>query len=234
MGYLNTDGMQVIVGSDGPSSPAVFVIDSPDHPLDVTLLAHGRRCTIVMVPASNWNESLTPWPAPALYREEPPFGGKAAGTLTELIEEAMPFAESRAGLSPQARAICGYSLGGLFALYAFTHSTAFTACACLSSSVWYEGWVDHLRSLDLQLSGHFAYLSLGTKERRGALPIMRTVQDNMEACTQILRSWGCTTQFELGPGNHFQHVNERFEAGLSALDEFLCTHRHGNNRQEES
>ena len=215
--------MHYMSGSGDPASPVIFVIDSPDHPLDPTPLLQRRTCGIVTIPVKNWNEALTPWPAPALYRGESDFGGKAADTLAELLAEGMPLAESRAGLVPATRAICGYSLGGLFSLYAFTHSSAFAACGCLSGSVWYEGWVEHLRALKLNLAGTYAFLSLGTKERRGALPILRTVQESMEACEQILRSSGCKTHFMLGPGNHFQHVNERYEAGLSALDEFLDT-----------
>jgi predicted alpha/beta superfamily hydrolase len=129
--------------------------------------------------------------------------------------------EQARGLEPNARAICGYSLGGLFALYALTHASAFTACACLSGSVWYEGWVEHLRELDLDLSGRFAYLSLGTKERRAARPLLKTVQDRMEACAEILRERGAEVEYRMGPGNHLQHIPERYAAGITALDAFL-------------
>lgn len=221
MGYVELDAVHTYVGTGGAHAPIIYLIDSPDHPFDVAPLAQGRTCTIVTVPVASWNEALTPWPAAGLYREEPDFGGKAASTLDELLRIAIPAIEQQAGLSPTHRALGGYSLGGLFSLYAFTHCEAFAACACLSGSVWYEGWVDHLHELDLALDGRFAYLSLGTKEKRGARPIMRTVQDNMGACAEILRSRGCDVRFELGPGNHLQHIPERYDAGLTALDEFL-------------
>ena len=151
MGYVELDAVHTYVGTGGAHAPIIYLIDSPDHPFDVAPLAQGRTCTIVTVPVASWNEALTPWPAAGLYREEPDFGGKAADTLDELLCIAIPAIEQQTGLSPTHRALGGYSLGGLFSLYAFTHCDAFCACACLSGSVWYEGWVDHLRGLDLAL-----------------------------------------------------------------------------------
>ena len=221
MGYIDKSAGTVHVGAAGPDAPVIYVIDSPEHPVVLEPFAEGRRVTLANVPVRTWGDALTPWPAAGLYREEPDFGGKAAETLAELVGEVIPELERSAGLSPAARAICGYSLGGLFALYAFTHTNVFAACGCLSGSVWYEGWVEHLRELPLELSGRFAYLSLGTKERRAGRPILKTVQDRMEACAEILRERGAEVEYRMGPGNHLQHIPERYAAGITALDAFL-------------
>lgn len=218
---IDLEKSRALFGTGGPAAPAIFVINSTDHPFALEPLTHELTSTLVSIAVSSWNDALTPWPAPSLYREEQDFGGKAPETLLELRNHVIPAIEQREGLTPRSRAICGYSLGGLFSLYAFTHGTAFSACGCLSGSVWYEGWVDHLRSLDLQLDGKFAFLSLGSKERRGAHPAMRTVQDNMQLCANALQDRGCKVHFEVTPGNHFQHVDERLHAGISALDAFL-------------
>ena len=212
---------QVHIGAQGTSARVIYVIDSPEHPFDVEVLTRGRAATIVTIPVANWNDTLTPWPAAGIYRGEPDFGGHADETLADLLGEAIPAVEAAHGLTPAARAICGYSLGGLFSLYALTHADAFAACACLSGSVWYEGWVEHLRELPLDLTGRFAYLSLGTKERRAARPILKTVQGRMEECADILRARGCKVEYRTGPGNHLQHIPERLDAGLTALDAFL-------------
>lgn len=222
MGYIDTAACRVIMGQQGPTASVIYLIDSPDHPSDASILELPRTCTVVTVPVRNWGEALTPWPAPGLYREEPDFGGQASDTLAELCNDVIPALEAAAGLSPTARAICGYSLAGLFSLYAFVTRDFFSACGCLSGSVWYEGWVDHLRSIRRSYDGRFAFLSLGTKEKRGGRPIMRTVQDNMQACAQILQDCGCHVRLQLTPGNHLQHVPERLGAGIDALDGFLC------------
>lgn len=221
MGYINGTTSSVYMGSQGPSAPVVYLIDSPEHPFDTSSLTQGWSYTLVTVPISAWGDALTPWPADGLYREEPDFGGHAATTLEELLEETVPDLEATWGLSPSMRAICGYSLGGLFSLYAFTHCDVFVGCGCLSGSVWYEGWVDYLRERELDLTDRFAYLSVGTKEKRGGNPLMRTVQRCMEACADILQEDGCEVQYVTGPGNHLQYIPERYDAGLSALDSFL-------------
>ncbi len=221
MGYIDVSASMAYPGTGGGSSPAIYVIDSPEHPFDVTSFARDHASTIVTVPVRQWNDALTPWPAAGLYRGEPDFGGQAAATLAELTLEALPAIERAAGLSPTARAICGYSLGGLFSLYALTHAEAFVACGCLSGSVWYESWVEHLRARAADLTGRYVYLSLGTKERRAARPLLKTVQDCMEACSVILGEHGAQVDFRLGPGNHLQHIPERLGAGLDALDAFL-------------
>ena len=81
--------------------------------------------------------------------------------------------------------------------------------------------MDHLRGLALDRAGTFAYFSIGSKEKRGPQPILKTVQDNMGACADILASAGCETMLNVGPGNHMQHVPERMAAGIAALDGFL-------------
>ena len=232
MKYLDIATTQVHVGAGGTSAPVIYVIDSSEHPFVVETLTRGRTATIVTIPVTNWNDALTPWPAAGIYRGEADFGGQAAETLAELLDEVMPAVEADAELSPAARALCGYSLGGLFALFALTHADTFAAAACLSGSVWYEGWVEHLRALPLDLSGHFAYLSLGTKERKAARPILKTVQDCMEQCASILRGDSCQVVFRTGPGNHMQHVNERLSAGLHELDAFLNQLPHGEDHRQ--
>jgi len=223
MDHVDFAHRRVYMGTSGPSAPVIYLIDSPEHPFDAQTLRQDRVSTIVTIPVTDWNAALTPWPAPGIYRGEPDFGGQGQQTLSELVGTLVPALETAEGLSPASRAICGYSLGGLFALYALTHCGAFAACACLSGSVWYEGWVEHLGELSLDLAGHFAYLSIGTKERKAARPILKTVQDRMEQCVDILQEAGCQVEYRTSPGNHMQHVSERLAAGLAALDAFLVT-----------
>lgn len=221
MKYVALQDVAVIQGALGPDAPAIFVVDAPEHPLSLQVPSERYGATLVRVGIRNWNDALTPWPATGLYRGNPDFGGEASVTLAELVDQAIPTVEKDAGLAPRSRAICGYSLGGLFALFTLVHSDVFCACGCLSGSVWYDGWVEHLRACGCDLAGRYAFLSLGTKEKRAARPILKGVQDCMETCASILRGCGCEVTYRLGPGNHMQHVAERFDAGLSALDGFL-------------
>lgn len=222
MRYVNHNHARMFEGLGGRETPVIYVIDSCEHPFSLPE-GLGLQANVVTIPVRDWNTSLTPWPAPGLYRGEPDFGGDAAATLVELCDEAIPAIEVREGLRPRARAVCGYSLGGLFSLYAFVNSGRFDACACLSGSVWYEGWVEYLRKLDVNMARKFTYLSLGTKEKRAARPLLQGVQTNMEECARILEQRGCAVRYVLGSGNHIYQIPERFAAGLCALDEWFMS-----------
>ncbi len=227
MKYVDIERRKVYPGAGGAGAPVVYVVDMAECPFDIDEPARGRTCTIVKVCVHDWDDSLTPWPAPGLYRGDPDFKGEAAVTLAELVDEAIPAIEQAEGLVPVKRAICGYSLGGLFSLYAFSYADAFSACACLSGSVWYEGWVEHLRGLEFDGSGRFAFLSIGLKEKHAAPKILHSVQDNMEQCAAILREHGCEAEFVVGPGNHMSFGKERFDAGLTAIDSYFASAQQG-------
>mgnify|MGYP000935431324 CR=1 FL=1 len=177
MKYVDPCDRTVLFGTGGLQAPIIYVIDLPYHPFEVGAAARDCVSTIVKVPVNEWDDSLTPWAAPGLYHGDADFKGEAAVTFEELLDEAVPAIERAEGLAPAKRAICGYSLGGLFALYAFVHSDRFSACGCLSGSVWYEGWVDHLRSLDLQRGGMRFFPSVrkrSTRVNRFCIPCRTT------------------------------------------------------------
>lgn len=218
MEYVDVEHAELIAGAGGECAAIVYAIDLPEHPFDLAAAARGLTANVLRVPVRAWSESLTPWPAPGPHPDDTDFGGKAAITLSELVDEAIPALEERYRLVPARRAVCGYSLGGLFALYAFARDARFAGCACLSGSLWYEGWVDYLRKQPFEGAERYVYFSLGRRESKAGPRIMRSVQDNMETCAGLCRERGCTVDVVLSPGNHMQHHTERLAAGLSALD----------------
>lgn len=220
MDYVNRESMRLCAGTSDADGPLIYVIDAPEHPFPAADAAAGLAAHVAIVPIHDWNDALTPYPTPALYRNSSAFGGHAFATLGEL-DALMPQFEAAHSLTPHQRAICGYSLGGLFALQAFIRDDAFVACACLSGSLWYEGWVEHLRAQDLHLAGRYAFLSLGSKERKAPNPVQRRVAACMDECANILRASGCEVDCQIGPGDHFHFVTERLAAGLAALDAHL-------------
>lgn len=193
-------------------SHAIVLIDSPARPLPVPPRL-GLSSEVVRLPVDDWGDLLTPWGAPPLFEGEPPFDGRAEETLRR-VEGAVP--------TGTRAAVCGYSLGGLFALWALLSSPRLSAAASLSGSLWYPGWVPWLRGHGRDLSGCGAFLSLGSKEARGPRPVMRTVAAATDETVRLLRDLGARTGFKGFPGGHTHAMDERLAWGLTSLDGFLA------------
>ena len=72
-------------------------------------------------PGGGLDDELSPWPAPAVWKGQAPYKGQAAAHLKWMTEECMPEVEVRLramGILQQIPMIAGYSLAGLFALWA--------------------------------------------------------------------------------------------------------------------
>lgn len=221
MSAIAYDKVAFIAGANGPCAPVILTIDFPEHPMPLQEAAVGLNASVVTVPVCDWNRYLTPWEAPGLRTDAPSFGGKADELLQELRNTLLPYIRDKYNVASVTWAIAGYSLGGLFALYAFMRDLQLCACGCVSGSVWYPGLIDYVQEHARAGAGRYAYFSLGKKERRGGAPIMHSVQDNMETCTKMLVETGYMTDFVLGPGNHMQHHTERMYAAFGALDAFM-------------
>ncbi|MBQ2956892.1 MAG: hypothetical protein IJE08_10565 [Clostridia bacterium] len=100
---------------DGQADCAVYI---PMHGTaeEIWRMLPGCQAALVSVSGFDWNKDLSPWPAKAVFGEED-FSGGADAFLKELIR-LIPDVEREAGLAPVRRCIAGYSLAGLFAVYA--------------------------------------------------------------------------------------------------------------------
>ena len=74
--------------------------------------------SLVNVGVDLWEENFSPWCAPRVFAKGPNFGDGAQKTLDTLINQVIPWAESALSDPPAYRALVGYSLAGLFSLWA--------------------------------------------------------------------------------------------------------------------
>ena len=149
----------------------------------------------------DWDRDLSPWEAPPVFGKVP-FGGGAEKTLCFVTERLLP--RLRAMLpAAEERSLClgGYSLAGLFSLWAATRTGLFSGVAAASPSVWFPGWLDHVRAHPLRASA--VYLSLGAREERTKNPLMATVGDCIREQYALLEQ-DCAAALEWNPGNHFK------------------------------
>lgn len=185
--------------------------------------------SLVNVRVDLWEENFSPWCAPRVFAKGPNFGDGAQKTFDTLINHVVPRAESELAESPAYRVLVGYSLAGLFSLWAGVsqsgaphvdaHAPTFQRIGAVSGSFWFPGLLDYV---DQQLSGGavgltHAYLSLGDREARTPNPQIMHVRENAEFLASKLEKAGIASTFELNRGNHFQNVEGRMQKALDWL-----------------
>ena len=158
----------------------------------------GRDFCLVALRVADWNHDLSPWAAPAAFGGES-FGDGAARTLDEILEFC---ADDR-----KTYFLGGYSLAGLFALWAACQTGRFAGVAAASPSVWFPGFGEYLRAHPVK-SG-VVYLSLGDREEKTKNPLLATVGDRIREAAALLQAQGVKTFLEWNPGNHFHDPDLR-------------------------
>ncbi len=159
----------------------------------------------------DWNMELSPWQAPAVFGNEG-FGGGAGETLKELLQDLRSdnvlseytndeavsektkdklFSPLTVGkevteISREKYYIGGYSLAGLFALWAAYQTDLFTGVAAASPSIWFPGFVDHMKA------GKINAISF-----------------------DLLRKQGVESVLEWNEGNHFKDADIRTAKAFS-------------------
>ena len=107
----------------------------------------------------------------------------------------------------------GYSLGGLFALWAAYQSDAFSGVAAVSPSVWFPGFADYTLSHTLRTG--LVYLSLGDREEKTGNPVMAAVGDRIREYHAHLQAQGVPCCLEWNEGNHFRNPDQRTAKGFA-------------------
>ena len=110
---------------------------------EVAAIAQGAAHPFLFaaVPVESWNDELSPWKAPAVWGKQG-FGGNAADTLRFLTEPFIPTLKQQFRLPEDIKIILGgYSLAGLFALWASTQTKLFYGVAAASPLCGFRtGW----------------------------------------------------------------------------------------------
>lgn len=153
---------------------------------------------LIALKVSDWNSDLSPWPSPAVFKNED-FGGKAPETLKEVLKLCQD--------PEKTYIIGGYSLAGLFSLWAVYQTHVFQSAAAASPSVWFPGFIDYLKNHKPMTES--VYLSLGDKEEKARNPVMASVGVKIKEAYDLLCQEGIQTTLEWNPGNHFRDSDIR-------------------------
>ena len=172
------------------------------------------ECSLLAFPAPDWDRDLTPWKAPGLRKSDGEFGGGAESFLAELLAKVKE-AEAALGGKRAPKLLMGYSLGGLFALWAGTRTAEFEMLASVSGSLWYDGWCEYLAENPCRAGR--VYLSLGEREPRAKNPRMARVGESTLRTEALLRAAGAETVMEWNLGGHFNEPEARMAKAARAL-----------------
>lgn len=203
------DGRAVTRYADNaPQILFIQPVDAHDTALLDAEVAAMRDCALPFALAAfavkDWNRELSPWEAPPVFGKVP-FGGMAKETLSFVFDRLLPEVRAQLGVDIKL-CLGGYSLAGLFALWAATGTDAFSGVAAASPSVWFPGWMDYVKANQVQAKT--VYLSLGDKEERAKNPVMARVGDCIREQYALLQA-DCAVMLEWNPGNHFQDSEKR-------------------------
>ena len=188
-----------------------YELQSMDNEVSV-IAQSSHKFLFAAIPVTNWNDELSPWEAPAVWGKQG-FGGNAANTLRFLIEQVIPTLKQRFNLPESVKIILGgYSLAGLFALWASTQTNLFFGIAAASPSVWFPGWMEFEQKHPIQ--AQYVYSSLGDKEERTKNPVMASVGDHIRALHSQLIERGANCTLEWNSGGHFKDSDLRTARGF--------------------
>lgn len=154
----------------------------------------------------DWARALMPW-ADAAVSKDKEVGCHAADTLRYVQSALLPRLRSRFGDLPCV--IGGYSLGGLFALWAAREADAFCAVAAASPSLWIRKWGEYASTHPMKSSTVF--LSLGDREEHCRNQRMKLIGDCVRSEHSLLLAQPdiSHTTLEWNPGGHFGAEAER-------------------------
>jgi len=188
----------------GNSTLVVFVTGNDKD----TDLWEALPFSFLLVSSEDWNKELSPWPAKKVLKGGGDFSGEADGFLDDLLNQ------SELRQSWKRIIICGYSLAGLFALYACTKTDLFDACASISGSLWYPGFTEYLKMNPVRIQK--LYLSLGDLEKNSKQVLLSTVEVKTKEVQDSISAYASVV-FEINPGNHFNDPNGRIIRALKTF-----------------
>ncbi len=176
-----------------------------------------RGCSdfaLAVISGVSWEQDMSPWEAPAAFKKGDAFAGGADAYLQELTGKIIPEIFEQMGRRPEQIILAGYSLAGLFALYAAYQTDIFHGIVSASGSLWYPKFMDFALSHRLSDSVRRIYLSVGDKEAKTRNVIMQSVEENTRRMAEYVQRQGIEEIFELNEGGHFVDDADRLAKGI--------------------
>ena len=167
----------------------------------------------VSIKVEDWNRYLSPYRAENPFRKGDYFSGEADTLLASICNELISIVEKDEEV--KERYLVGYSMGGLFSLYAGTINNTWKGVGSVSGSLWYLSYDEYISSHPLLTEK--VYLSLRRKEKESRNKVLRTVEEKTNIIYETIKSEGIECTFRLQEGGHFQDEEKRIRDAVSYL-----------------
>lgn len=217
---IQIDGKIAVLFSCGEKNvPAVYATIFADEEDEIISKCEEIGCppfNFAAVYQTDWDAELSPWPCGKILSKNDNFLGKGGEYAAWICEKFVPAAENVFG-APSFRVIAGYSMAGLFSVYAPTVQSCFDRIASASGSVWFPDFVNYIEENEFKSKITKIYLSLGDREKLTKNKFMKSVENCTKTLSEIFKSRGIDTFFELNPGNHFQDSALRLAKGIKFI-----------------
>lgn len=211
------DGKQLLLTSMNPSWPLVVMISAVGID-DVLMEACAKEgCppfNLLSIGNLRWDEELSPWPSEPVVMKNDHFTGEADSLVSLIGQTILPWAFEQLEAEPETLVMAGYSMGGLFSLYAPYRMDGISKVVCASGSLWYPGWINYALDHSMKQKPEAICFSLGRKEIQTRNPYLQTTGKVMEELVRHYSSEGIDCRFLWNPGDHFVDVPERLARDL--------------------
>lgn len=163
----------------------------------------------------DWNVELSPWAAPAVFGNDE-FSGGGRKTLEWMAAVLDILSREIKDFSGAVKIVGGYSLAGLFALWAYYETGIFNGAVSCSGSLWFPGWEEYVQNHAVPEDGRI-YLSLGKKEEKTRNPVTAKIGDVTRGIYERYQTDErlLSTALEWNEGTHFTEPDVRTAKGFA-------------------
>ncbi|MBP5469982.1 MAG: alpha/beta hydrolase [Candidatus Riflebacteria bacterium] len=226
MEQLFIDNKKCNIFLKGTRTPVFIYINEPSIPVGGSQIIEclekinpQSNYIFIEILIDNWDKNLSPWFAKS--KNNRVFAGEGTKTLEWLLNNLIPYIKQNFEEHKEVF-LTGYSLSGLFALWALYETEDFDGIACCSGSLWFPDWEKYMLENSLKKES-IIYLSLGGKEEKTKNPLMVSVGDNTRQQLKILKKDSLTkaVSLEMNPGGHFADTANRVAKGINWLMRFI-------------
>ncbi len=206
-----------VYGSDLKDVPVVYlpmVIDEGEKIWNECKKEGCKHFILVVISNFDWNDYLTPWPIPPIYKNDTQSKGLADEFLKILVEEIIPTVNNLIKNKAAYNILAGYSLAGLFAVYCIFKTKIFDKFVSASGSLWCPNFCEYVFNNQMLKIPKCIYFSLGDKENNTKNKYLKSVFENTEKVYNYFKNNNIKTIFVLNKGNHFTNTVNRTVDGI--------------------